>query len=77
MPDFFISYTSADRSWEDWIAWELTAAGYTSIHQAWDFRPGANFVTEMRKALEQCRRTIAVYSPNYFNSTLGSGSLID
>jgi TIR domain len=22
----------------------------------------------MREALEQCRRTLAIYSPNYFNS---------
>lgn len=66
--DFFISYTSADVSWANWIAWELRDGGYTTIHQAWDFRPGANFVSEMKKALEGSERTIAVYSPNYFNS---------
>lgn len=66
--DFFISYTSADRAWADWIAWELRQAGYSTIHQAWDFRPSANFVSEMKKALDQSNRTIAVYSPNYFHS---------
>jgi TIR domain/NB-ARC domain len=66
--DFFISYTSADRSWADWIAWELRQAGYTTVHQAWDFRPGANFVSEMKSALDQSERTIAVYSSNYFTS---------
>jgi hypothetical protein len=25
--DFFISYTSADGSWADWIAWTLQDAG--------------------------------------------------
>lgn len=49
MKDFFISYTSADRSWADWIAWTLQEAGYTTVHQAWDFRPGANFVSEIEK----------------------------
>ncbi len=67
MKDFFISYTSADRAWADWIAGELEDAGYETVHQSWDFRPGANFVSEMKKAAEW-RKTIAVYSPNYFNS---------
>ena len=66
--DFFISFTSADRAWADWIAWTLQDASYSVIYQPWDFTPGTNFVSEMRKALEYCRRTIAVYSPNYFNS---------
>ena len=25
--DFFVSYTSADRSWAEWIAWQLEAEG--------------------------------------------------
>ena len=37
--DFFISYSGADRSWAEWIAWQLEAAGYTAVIQAWDFRP--------------------------------------
>ena len=41
--DFFISYNKADRTWAEWIAWELEAAGYSSVVQAWDFRPGDNF----------------------------------
>jgi tetratricopeptide (TPR) repeat protein len=66
--DFFISYTSADRSWADWIAWELREAGYSTIHQAWNFRPGSNFISDMKQALDDSERTIAVYSPNYFHS---------
>ncbi len=27
MLDFFISYTSADEAWAEWIAWVLEAAG--------------------------------------------------
>jgi hypothetical protein len=37
--NFFISYTSADRAWADWIAFQLRDAGYSTIHPAWDFRP--------------------------------------
>jgi hypothetical protein len=37
--DFFVSYTSTDRVWAEWIAWQLEQAGYQVIVQAWDFTP--------------------------------------
>lgn len=66
--DFFVSYNRADRTWAEWIAWQLEEAGYTTIIQAWDFRPGGNFIIEMQRAAEQARRTIAVLSPNYLQA---------
>ena len=68
-PDFFISYTQADREWSEWIASTLEAAGYSTVLQAWDFSPGSNFVIEMQKAAASARHTIAVLSPDYLNST--------
>jgi hypothetical protein len=32
--DFFVSYTSADRAWAEWIAWHLEAEGYQVVIQA-------------------------------------------
>ena len=69
--DFFISYTSADRAWADWIAWQLEAAGSTTVLQAWDFRPGSDFVHQMQQATQQADRTIAVLSAAYFGSQFG------
>src|SRR5262245_15915328 len=66
--DFFISYTHVDRFWAEWIAWQLEAAGYTTVIQAWDFRPGANFVWAMQRAAAESERTIAVLSPAYLQS---------
>jgi tetratricopeptide (TPR) repeat protein len=66
--DFFVSYNSKDRAWAEWIAWELEEAGYSAVIQAWDFRPGNNFVLEMQKASSEAERTIAVVSPNYLNA---------
>ena len=66
--DFFISYTGADRSWAEWMAWQLEQANYSVMLQAWDFRPGGNFVLEMDQASKMCDRTIAVLSANYFKS---------
>ena len=64
MKDFFISYTANDSKWAEWIAWQLEEAGYSVVIQAWDFRPGGNFVLNMQKAAE-AERTIAVLSPDY------------
>jgi tetratricopeptide (TPR) repeat protein len=65
---FFISYTSADRPWAEWIAWQLEHEGYTTLIQAWDFAPGSNFVLEMDTAARTAERTIAVLSPEYLQS---------
>ena len=66
--DFFISYTGVNRSWAEWIAVELEAAGYSTVLQAWDFRPGSDFVHQMQQATTTAGRTIAVLSPAYFGS---------
>ena len=48
--NFFVSYTGADEAWAEWIAFALERAGFTTVIQAWDFRPGSNFVIEMQNA---------------------------
>ncbi|MDA0159262.1 toll/interleukin-1 receptor domain-containing protein [Solirubrobacter ginsenosidimutans] len=70
-PDFFISYTGADKSWAEWIAWQLEGSGYTVVLQAWDFTPGRDWVHEMQTAVASARRTIAVLSEDYFRSVHG------
>ncbi|MBC8492988.1 MAG: TIR domain-containing protein [Chloroflexi bacterium] len=66
--DFFISYSNADSDWAGWVAWQLEDAGYRTIIQSWDIRPGANFVVEMQRASEIAERTIVILSPNYLSS---------
>jgi hypothetical protein len=70
--DFFISYTSTDRAWAEWVAWQLEDEGWTTVLQAWDFSPGDNFIQRMRDALEQADRTIALLSPAYLASPYGT-----
>lgn len=69
--DFFVSYTSADKTWAEWIAWQLEAAGYQVVIQAWDFRPGENFVVEMQTAASEAERTLVVLSDAYLKSSFG------
>ncbi len=66
--EFFISYTGPDRSWAEWIAWQLEDAGFSTRLQAWDFRPGNNFILEMNDAMLVAKRTIAVLSPAFLES---------
>lgn len=68
MTDFFISYNKADRVWAEWIAYVLEEEGFSTSIQAWDFRPGTNFVLEMQEAAAKAVRTVMVLSPDYLTS---------
>jgi TIR domain/Effector-associated domain 9 len=67
--DFFVSYNRADKQWAEWIAWTLEEAGYSVVIQAWDFRPGGNFVLDMQRAAAESQKTIAVLSESYLKSS--------
>ncbi|OHV43083.1 hypothetical protein BBK14_10635 [Parafrankia soli] len=70
--DFFVSYTKDDRPWAEWVAWQLEVeAGYSVLVEAWDFVPGANWVTRMQQGVAQAQRTIALLSNAYLRSVYG------
>jgi TIR domain len=69
--DFFVSYTSADRAWAEWIAWQLEADGYQVVVQAWDFTPGRDWAHEMQQATTTAEQVIAVLSAAYLQSGHG------
>jgi TIR domain len=60
-----------NRPWAEWIAVQLESAGYSRLLQAWDFRPGSDFLHQMQQATTTAARTIAVLSPAYFGSAFG------
>ena len=70
-PDFFISFTSTNETWARWIVAELERAGYRTVSQPLDFRPGQDFVHAIHDALSTAERTLAVLSPAYFASEFG------
>ncbi len=65
--DFFVSHAGADRAWAEWVAWQLTEAGYTVELDVWDWAAGRNFVTAMSDALDRCDRVVALFSAAYFD----------
>jgi hypothetical protein len=67
--DFFVSYTSSDRAWAEWIAWQLEDAGYTVLVQAWDMVPGSNWLQMMNQATIVADRTVAVLSKAYLTES--------
>jgi hypothetical protein len=69
--DFFVSYTSPDRAWAEWIAWQLEAEGYQVVVQAWDFTPGRDWTHEMQHATATAERVVAVLSAAYLRSAHG------
>jgi TIR domain len=70
--DFFISRTGVDAEWAQWIAWTLEDADYHVYLQDWDFHPGRSFIHDMQEGATNCSRTIAVLSPDYFDSAFSN-----
>src|SRR5215468_262739 len=69
--DFFVSYTTADQVWAEWVAWQLEAAGYQVLVQAWDMVAGSNWSAAMQDGMQYASRTIAILSQSYLASVYG------
>ncbi|MEM7793002.1 MAG: toll/interleukin-1 receptor domain-containing protein [Cyanobacteria bacterium P01_C01_bin.118] len=68
MTSFFISYNRADKAIAEWIAWILEEEQHSVIIQAWDFRPGGNFILDMQRAATDTDKTIIVLSDAYLKA---------
>lgn len=68
MKDFFVSYTGTDLNFATWVAEILENDNHTVTIQAWDFRPGDNFVSKINEALLECQKLIVILSENYLKS---------
>lgn len=68
MKDFFVSYTGIDLQFATWVAELLESEKYSVVIQAWDFRPGDNFVAKINESLRECKKLIVILSKNYLKS---------
>ena len=66
--DFFISYCVADKSWAIWVAAVLENAGYSVFVQAWDIKPGDDFINKIERYLSNTEYFVLILSKNYFKS---------
>lgn len=66
--NFFISHSSVDKEYAEWIAWILEEAGYSTIIDSWDFPRGKGFIDCMDEGMIDCEQAIAVVSPEYWTA---------
>jgi TIR domain/Tetratricopeptide repeat/NB-ARC domain len=67
--DVFVSHAGRDRSWAEWVAWQLDRAGLSVELDYWDWKTGENFVASMSTALRSCKAMAALFSQAYFEPT--------
>jgi hypothetical protein len=65
----FVSYTSADRAWAEWISWQLVQDGWLVDVQAWDSVPGTNFVGWIDASLARADYVLLVVSEAYLTTS--------
>src|SRR5690348_12191766 len=69
--DFFISYSSADRTWAEWIDWQLKTEGYSTILPDQGLGSGGSFTPEIENVFKVATQVIVVASPYYLNALYG------
>jgi TIR domain/Tetratricopeptide repeat/NB-ARC domain len=65
--DFFVSHAGRDRPWAEWVAWQLTEAGFTVELDVWDWAAGQNLMMAISEALDRADRMMALFSVAYFD----------
>jgi hypothetical protein len=61
----FISYTSSDKEWAQWIGWELQQAGHEPFIHDWEIGAGENIAGWMEQRFKQADCLIGVFSDRY------------
>ena len=68
MADFFISYTSTDRHWAQWIGKELAALGHVAHVHEWEIEGGGDIYGWMEKRLDAADHVLCVISDEYLKA---------
>jgi|GEM_PF-3238660 len=67
--DVFISYSSEDREWvRGELLKRIEKAGLDAFIDFRDFKRGAPSIKEMERGIKECRKTLLILTPNYFDS---------
>jgi hypothetical protein len=61
----FLSYTSSDKDWAHWIAWNLRDAGHEPFVHEWEVGAGTNIAGWMEQRINEAERLIGVFSDAY------------
>jgi tetratricopeptide (TPR) repeat protein len=66
--DIFISYTSSDSDWADWIAKELKALGHTPHDHKWEIKGGDDIYAWMQEHHDAADHVLCVVSDEYLKA---------
>jgi hypothetical protein len=70
--DFFISYTSQDRAWADWIGRELETLGHMPHVHDWEISAGGNIMAWMEQRHHDADHVLCVVSDTYLRKPYSS-----
>src|SRR5262249_47967845 len=70
--DIFISYTSQDRPWADWIGLELKALGHVPHIDHWEVSAGGNIMEWMEKRHHEANHVLCIVSETYLKKPYSS-----
>ena len=66
--DIFVSYTSSDRDWADWIARELEALGHAPHVHEWEIKGGDDIYAWMERRHDMADHVLCVVSDDYLKA---------
>ncbi|MGA8171241.1 MAG: tetratricopeptide repeat protein [Methylocystis sp.] len=72
MADIFVSYTSSDRQWAEWIGHELIRLGHAPHLHDWELSAGGDIVAWMEKRHQEANHVLCVVSENYLQAPYSS-----
>jgi hypothetical protein len=70
--DIFVSYTSKDRDWANWIGLELGALGHVPHIDAWEVSAGGNIMAWMEKRHDEADHLLCIVSETYLKKPYSS-----
>jgi hypothetical protein len=70
--NIFISYTSQDRAWADWIGLELEALGHVPHIDHWEVSAGGNIMEWMDKRHNEADHVLCIISKTYLTRPYSS-----
>jgi hypothetical protein len=68
MADYFISYTSSDRDWAQWIGKELEALAHTPHIHEWEIAGGDDIYAWMEARHDAADHVLCVVSDEYLKA---------
>jgi TIR domain len=61
----FVSYTSSDKRWAHWIAWQLQEDGHQPFVHEWEIGAGENIPRWMEERIDEADHLMGVFSDSY------------